>query len=96
MAAYVISEVEMLDETQGRRYRELASASIARHGGRYLVRGADPQVAEGDWPTGRQIITVEFPSMDQLQAWYASADYAEARAIGQTAPDLRRRLCVWG
>lgn len=26
MAAYVISEVEMLDETQGRRYRELAAA----------------------------------------------------------------------
>jgi uncharacterized protein (DUF1330 family) len=31
MAAYVISEVEMLDETQGRRYRELAAGSIARH-----------------------------------------------------------------
>jgi Domain of unknown function (DUF1330) len=42
MAAYVISEVEMLDETQGRRYRELAAGSIARHGGRYLVRGAAP------------------------------------------------------
>ena len=38
MAAYVISEVEMLDETQGRRYRELAAGSVARHGGRYLVR----------------------------------------------------------
>src|SRR6185503_648005 len=50
MAAYVISEVEMLDETQGRRYRELAAGSIARHGGRYLVRGADPVVAEGTWP----------------------------------------------
>src|SRR6185312_15921153 len=47
MAAYVISEVEMLDETQGRRYRELAAGSIARHGGRYLVRGAAPVVAEG-------------------------------------------------
>jgi uncharacterized protein (DUF1330 family) len=32
MAAYLISEVEMLDETQGRRYRELAASSIARPG----------------------------------------------------------------
>jgi uncharacterized protein (DUF1330 family) len=32
MTAYAISEVEMLDETQGQRYRELAAASIARHG----------------------------------------------------------------
>lgn len=29
MAAYVISEVEILDETQGQRYRDLAAESIA-------------------------------------------------------------------
>ena len=38
------------DDAQAERYRELASASIARYGGRYLVRGADPVVPEGDWP----------------------------------------------
>ena len=59
MAAYVISEVEMLDETQGRRYRELAAGSIARHGGRYLVRGAVPVVAQGDWPANGRIIVVD-------------------------------------
>jgi uncharacterized protein (DUF1330 family) len=95
MTAYVISEVEMLDETQGQRYRELAAASIARHGGRYLVRGADPQVPEGNWPAGHRIVVVEFPAMDQLRAWYASADYAEALAIRQTALD-RRLLFVEG
>ena len=95
MAAYVISEVEMLDETQGRRYRELAAGSIARHGGRYLVRGAVPVVAEGDWPANRRIVIVEFPSMERLRAWYASADYAEALAVRQTALD-RRLLFVDG
>lgn len=38
MLAYVISEVQILDDSQGQRYRELAAASIARHGGRYIVR----------------------------------------------------------
>ena len=95
MAAYVISEVEMLDETQGRRYRELAASSIARHGGRYLVRGAPPVVAEGDWPANCQVVIVEFPSMERLRAWYASADYAEALAVRQTALD-RRLLFVDG
>ena len=95
MAAYVISEVEMLDATQGRRYRELAAGSIARHGGRYLVRGAAPVVAEGDWPPGCRVVIVEFPTMERLQAWYASADYAEALAIRQTALD-RRLLFVDG
>ena len=90
MAAYVISEVEVLDETQGRRYRELAAASIARHGGRYLARGAAPVVAEGEWPATCRLVIVEFPTMERLQAWYESADYAEALAVRQTA--LARRL----
>lgn len=38
MSAYVISEVGVLDEVQGQRYRELGAASIARYGGRYIVR----------------------------------------------------------
>jgi uncharacterized protein (DUF1330 family) len=90
MTAYAISEVEMLDETQGQRYRELAAASIARHGGRYIVRGAEPDVPEGDWPSEQRVVVVEFPSMDRLRRWYSSADYAEALAIRDTA--LTRRL----
>ena len=38
--AYVISEVAVLDEAQATRYRELAAASVAAYGGRYLARGA--------------------------------------------------------
>jgi uncharacterized protein (DUF1330 family) len=95
VTAYVISEVEVLDETQGQRYRELAAASIERHGGRYIVRGADPEVPEGDWPPGQRVVVVEFPSMKQLQAWYSSPDYAEALAVRQTALD-RRLLFVEG
>lgn len=91
----MISEVEMLDETQGQRYRELAAASIARHGGRYIVRGAAPDVPEGDWPTARRIVIVQFPSMEQLREWYSSSDYAEALAVRRTALD-RRLLFVHG
>jgi len=90
MPVYVISEVEVLDEAQGQTYRELAADSIARHGGRYIVRGAEPQVAEGEWPSARRVVIVEFPSMEQLHQWYDSPDYAEALAVRQTA--LRRRL----
>lgn len=90
MTAYVISEVEVLDETQAQRYRDLASASIDQYGGRYIVRGADPEVPEGEWPTHQRVVVVEFPSMEQLQRWYHSPEYAEALALRQTA--LNRRL----
>jgi len=95
MPAYVISEVEVLDEAQAARYRALASRSIARYGGRYLVRGADPRVPEGDWPTRARVVVVEFPTMQQVQRWYTSAEYAEALAVRDAALD-RRLLFVEG
>jgi uncharacterized protein (DUF1330 family) len=90
MAAYVISEVEIFDEFRAERYRELAAASIARYGGRYLVRGAKPHVPEGEWSPEERVVVVEFPDMTRLREWYASAKYAEALAVGRAA--LGRRL----
>ena len=90
MSAYVISEVEVLDEAQGQRYRELAAASIARYGGRYIVRGAEPEVPEGEWSSAQRVVIVEFPAMDHLHRWYDSPEYAEALAVRRSA--LSRRL----
>jgi uncharacterized protein (DUF1330 family) len=88
--AYVISEVRIVDVESARRYMQLAAASIERHAGRYLVRGAEPVVAEGEWDGGRRVVVVEFPDGDHLRAWYSSADYAEALALREGA--LERRL----
>lgn len=90
MAAYAISEVEIVDEELGQQYRDLAALSIAAHGGRYLARGADPHVPEGDWPAAQRVVIVEFPDMEQLQRWYASPEYAKALVVSHAA--LRRRL----
>jgi uncharacterized protein (DUF1330 family) len=90
MAAYVISEVEMLDEDSFEQYRSRAKASIENHGGRYLVRAALPQAAEGDWPPQRRLVIVEFPDMDTARRWYSSEDYAQALTFRDRA--LSRRL----
>jgi uncharacterized protein (DUF1330 family) len=95
MTAYAISEVEVLDEAQAERYRELAAASIAQYGGRYLVRGARPQVPEGEWPLDERVVIVEFPTLERLREWYASPEYAQALEIRQTAV-ARRLLFVEG
>jgi uncharacterized protein (DUF1330 family) len=90
MAAYVISEVEPLDRELFDRYRDLAQVSIEQHGGRYTVRAAIPEAAEGDWAPERRLVIVEFPDMDALRQWYSSESYAEALALRDQA--LRRRL----
>ena len=87
MAAYVISEVEVRDPALADTYRALAQESIARYGGRYIIRGG---AVEGEWPARRRVIVVEFPIMERARAWYASAEYATTRRVRATA--LTRRL----
>jgi uncharacterized protein (DUF1330 family) len=90
MAAYVVSEVEVLDEESFQQYRELARASIEQYGGRYLVRAALPEAAEGDWPSRRRLVIVEFPDMETVQSWYSSEEYSKALVVRDRA--LSRRL----
>ena len=89
MSAYVISEVEILDNEKANEYRRLASESIVRYDGKYIVRGAVPEVVEGDTARGR-IVILEFPSMQRAKEWYASKEYAEALVYKKIA--LKRRL----
>jgi uncharacterized protein (DUF1330 family) len=90
MAAYVISEVEALDEDSFEQYRSRAKTSIEQHGGRYLVRAALPEAAEGNWSPQRRLVIVEFPDMATLRRWYSSEAYAQALAFRDRA--LSRRL----
>jgi uncharacterized protein (DUF1330 family) len=87
--AYVISEVEARDQAAMEAYRSLAAQTIAQYGDRYLVRGGAAEVVEGG-PPAKTIIIVEFPTMARAREWYASAEYAEALKLRQTA--LERRL----
>jgi uncharacterized protein (DUF1330 family) len=89
MPAYVISDVEFLDAELVAQYRTMAQASIAKYGGRYIVRGGAIEPVEGDWKP-RNIIVVEFPNMARAREWYRSADYAQALTVRQRA--LTRNL----
>jgi uncharacterized protein (DUF1330 family) len=92
VSVYVISEVRALDEQLFARYRDLARASIAAHGGRYVVGGVLPTVLDGEWPGDQRLVIVEFPDRAAADRWYASPEYAPAL---QLAPDaLSRRLLL--
>ena len=88
MSAYVISEVEMRDAADLEAYRTIAAKSIAQYWGRYLVRGGAANLIEGG-PPPKTIVVVEFSTMERLRKWYASAEYAEALKLRQTALDRR-------
>ena len=49
MPAYILVDCEVTDPVRYEQYRQLTPAAIARHGGRFLVRGGATEVLEGDW-----------------------------------------------
>ncbi len=84
MPAYVIADVEVTDPAGYEPYRPLAAASIARFGGRFLVRGGEAQLLEGA-PIPKRIVVIEFPDGDTARRWYNSAEYQSALKIRQAA-----------
>lgn len=84
----MISEIEILDEDAAASYRELAAASIAAYGGRYLARAAEAVVVEGG-STHPRIAVVELDSMEQIRNRHASPEYTKALRVRGTAPDHR-------
>jgi uncharacterized protein (DUF1330 family) len=86
MPAYIVVQIEVRDPETYERYRALAPASIAVHGGRYLVRGGACDPLEGAW-NPRRLVVLEFPTLEQARAWWASPEYAEAKALRQNSAD---------
>mgnify|MGYP001549464159 CR=1 FL=1 len=84
MTAYVIANVEVTDKDAYAAYISLASASVAAFGGQYIARGGEVTVLEGN-KNWHRVVILAFPSLARAQEWYASPDYAAARAIRQRA-----------
>ncbi len=80
MAAYLIANVDVKDAATFEDYRTQVPATIAKHGGRYLVRGGRVERLEGTWNPTR-LVVLEFPSMEQARRWYDSEDDRGPKAL---------------
>ncbi len=95
MAGYLIVEVEVTDPEAYERYRPLAGASVARHGGKFIVRGGKTETLEGGWAPKR-IVVVEFPSFEAAKKFYNSEDYREALKLRLAASKSKAILVEGG
>lgn len=83
MTGLIIVDIEVTDPVRYEEYKRLASAAIAAHGGRYLVRGGRSEVLDGDW-TPRRLVVLEFDSVEKAKAWRESPEYAEAKKVRES------------
>jgi len=93
MAAYIIGlrrsaprETAWLKE-----YLPKTAALIAKHGGKPLIGGnTTPRLlaleGAGEPPLG--VVVLEFPSLEQAQAWHDDPDYAPLKQMRQANLDM--------
>ena len=94
MNAYIIGDITVEDLERYKKYIAKAPSFVAKHEGRYLVRGGEVTVMEGDWRPAR-IVVLEFPSVERAQAFAADPAYQEV-AEDRRAATASRLIIVEG
>ncbi|GAC1566458.1 MAG: DUF1330 domain-containing protein [Ktedonobacteraceae bacterium] len=74
MAGYIVADIDIKDPDEYQKYAQLTAGTLELYGGKFLVRGGQPETIEGDWKAKRVVI-LEFPSVEQAKTWYNSPEY---------------------
>jgi len=84
MSAYIIVDITVHDEERYKEYVAVAPGFVEKHQGKYVVRGGETDVVEGDWRPGR-LVVVEFPSKEHAQAFLQDPEYQSVAAVRHAA-----------
>jgi len=84
MAAYMVSDVNIINAERYEEYRLAVRTAVEKYGGRYIVRAGSSKVLEGTWNPARMVI-VEFESMQAAERFFDSPEFIAARALRQNA-----------
>jgi uncharacterized protein (DUF1330 family) len=76
MAAFLIAQVKVTDDTWVPEYAVLVHDIAAKHGGKYLSRSGNIRTLEGTDLDTTLIALIQFPSMEALQAFANDPEYA--------------------
>jgi uncharacterized protein (DUF1330 family) len=88
MPAYIIGQLRMRDPSWLEKYRATVPSLVAKHGGRYLVRGGKMETLEGEAAVPTSFVVLEFPSMENARGFYGDPDYAPFIKLRQTGSQL--------
>jgi uncharacterized protein (DUF1330 family) len=74
MAAYIFVSVDVTNDKAYDEYRQQVPATLAKYGGKFLVRGGKYEQREGDWKPHR-VVLLEFADLAAAKRWYDSPEY---------------------
>jgi uncharacterized protein (DUF1330 family) len=82
--AYVVVETDIHDVEQYELYKQAAPPAVAAAGGRFIARGGELAVLEGDWQPKR-LVLLEFPDLEAAKRFYESPEYQKAKRLREGA-----------
>jgi len=88
MSAYVIFDVEIRDMEKYQSFMAGVKPALDAAGARYLARGGEHKVYEGDWAP-RRIVLLEFPSVAAWEAFYNGTTYQGRKAVRDECSSAR-------
>jgi uncharacterized protein (DUF1330 family) len=80
VSAYVIFDVDISDPSRYQDFMTQVKPALFAAGGRYLARGGEHRVYEGDWEP-RRIVVLEFPSVEAWESFYNGPTYQGLKQI---------------
>ena len=87
MAAFLMVQMTVSDPEQYQAYGKAVVPLIAKHGGKFIVRGGKVECLEGQHD-GRRLVVFEFPSMEALKAFWDSPEYVPVKKLRERAAVL--------
>jgi uncharacterized protein (DUF1330 family) len=88
MPAYVITETDITDPERYEQYKAVSPGAVAAGGGRFVVRGGELAVLEGDWHPSR-LVVLEFEDLATAKRWYHSEVYQQTKKLREGAAHER-------
>jgi uncharacterized protein (DUF1330 family) len=88
MVAYIIGEIQVTDAEKYKNYTDLTPSVIAEYGGKFIVRGGESVLLEGE-PAPKRIVVIEFKDLETAKQFYTSPQYAVAKDARTGAATFR-------
>jgi uncharacterized protein (DUF1330 family) len=79
-SCYIVGDVTVTNPERYRDYAAHTESTLEPFGGRFIVRGGDSEVLEGQWRPAR-LVVIEFPDAESARGWYESDRYREILPI---------------
>ena len=86
--AYYVAEFQPTNRETMKPYSEQVESTFKPYGGRFIVRGGEPDVKEGFGAQGR-LVVIKFDSLQRAQEWFNSPAYQKLIPIRQRSGNTR-------